>query len=57
MKRCYKIALGMLCALVLMGCGAKEDAEEVVVIEQVEETVESEPVETETIVDENFVEE
>ena len=42
MKRCYKIALGMLCALVLIGCGAKDEPEEVVVIEQVEETVEPE---------------
>ena len=42
MKRCYKIALGMLCALVLMGCGAKEEAEEVVVTKQVEETAEQE---------------
>ena len=57
MKRCYKVALGMVCALVLMGCGAKEEAEEVVVIEQVEETVESEPVETENVDEKNDLEE
>lgn len=57
MKRCYKIALGIICALILMGCGAKDGPEEVVVIEQMEEIAESEPVETETIVDENIVEE
>ena len=42
MKRCYKIALGMLCVLALMGCGAKKTSEEVVVIEQMEETAKSE---------------
>ena len=42
MKRCYKIALGMLCVLALMGCGAKEGPEEVVVTEQVDETAELE---------------
>ncbi len=57
MKRCYKVVLGMLCALVLMGCGAKETSEEVVVIEQVEETVESEPVETENVDEKNDLEE
>ena len=57
MKRCYKIVLGLVCALALMGCGAKDGPEEVVVIEQMEEIAESEPVETETIVDENIVEE
>ena len=42
MKRCYKIALGMLCAFVLIGCGAKKMSEEVVVTDQVDETVELE---------------
>ena len=46
MKRCYKIALGVFCALTLMGCGAKDEPEEVIVIEQVEEIAESEPIET-----------
>lgn len=57
MKRCYKIALGMLCALVLIGCGAKDDPEEVVVIEQVEEIAESEPIETENVDEKNDLEE
>ena len=42
MKRCCKIVLGLLCVLALMGCGAREESEEVVVNEQVEKTVESE---------------
>lgn len=42
MKRCYKIVLGMLCVLALMGCGAKDEPKEVVVIEQMEETAKSE---------------
>ncbi len=42
MKRCYKIVLGMLAALTLMGCGVKEESEEVVILEQVEETAELE---------------
>ena len=56
MKRCYKIVLGMVCALVLMGCGAKEEAEEVVVTKQVEETAEQEEAsETSEVLDSQIV--
>lgn len=50
MRRCYKIALGLLLVLVLIGCGAKEEPEEVIVVEQVEELEEvSEVEETEML--------
>ena len=47
MKRCYKVLLGLACALVVMGCGAKEQVvEEQVTVEITE--VQEEVIETET---------
>ena len=46
MKKCYKILLGLVCAVSLLGCGAKEPvAEEVVAVEQAEEETETEVIE------------
>lgn len=48
MKKCYKLLLGLACALVLAGCGKKEDVEEVPTIQveesEVQESVTEEPV-------------
>lgn len=46
MKKCYKILLGLVCAVSLLGCGVKEPvAEEVVAVEQAEEETETEVIE------------
>lgn len=37
MKRWYKIFLGLICVVSLLGCGAKDEAEEIVVMPQMEE--------------------
>ena len=42
MKKCYKILLGMLLAVSLVGCAEKKEAEETVVVEIAEEAVEME---------------
>ena len=39
MKKCYKILLGMLLAVSLVGCAEKVESEEAVVVESVEEAV------------------
>lgn len=48
MKKCYKLLLGLACALVLAGCGKKEDVAEVPTIQveesEVQESVTEEPV-------------
>ena len=46
MKKCYKFLVGLVCAVSLLGCSAKEPvAEEVVVVEQAEEQTETEVLE------------